>query len=108
MRREREIEPKKRRGGPERERRIFKKRPCRLCKEKIESINYKDSDYLSKFISDRGRIVPSRITGSCAKHQRMIANAVKRARIADLLPFVRIRPGIQRRPRGGRNENYFA
>lgn len=104
------MEPRKpRRGGPpERERRIFKKRPCRLCKEKIKSINYKDVDYVSRFVSDRGRIVPSRITGSCARHQRMIANAVKRARIADLLPFVRIRPGIQRRTRGGmRNESRF-
>lgn len=91
------------------ERRIFKKRPCRLCREKVKSVDYRNVDILNRFVSDRGRIVPPRITGNCAKHQRMVANAIKRARIAALLPFVRIRPGLQRRPRGEmRNENYFA
>ena len=81
-------------------RRIFKKRPCRLCKDKAKSLDYKDVDLLSKFVSDRGRIISSRITGSCAKHQRMIANAVKRARIASLLPFVKVKEGLpRRRPR---------
>ncbi|NQT32228.1 MAG: 30S ribosomal protein S18 [Candidatus Omnitrophica bacterium] len=77
--------------------RIFKKRPCRLCREKAEKVDYKDVDLLNKFVSDRGRIITSRITGNCAKHQRMVAKAIKRARLAALLPFVKIKEGLQRR-----------
>ena len=82
-------------------RRIFKKKPCRLCRDKVTSINYKNVDLLNRFISDRGRIISSRITGNCAKHQRMVANSVKQARLAALLPFVRIKEGTfqRRRPR---------
>jgi len=81
-------------------RKIFKKRPCRLCKDKAKSIDYKNVDLLNKFVSDRGRIISPRITGSCSRHQRMIANAVKRARVASLLPFVKIKEGLaRRRPR---------
>ncbi|MBD3380339.1 MAG: 30S ribosomal protein S18 [Candidatus Omnitrophica bacterium] len=80
-------------------RRIFKKKPCKLCKENIESIDFlRDVDLLSRFQSDRGKIVPSRITGNCAKHQRMVANGIKRARIAGLLPFVKVKEGFARRP----------
>ncbi|MFH1665786.1 MAG: 30S ribosomal protein S18 [Candidatus Omnitrophota bacterium] len=79
---------------------MFKKKPCRLCREKVSSIDYKDVDLLNKFVSDRGRIITSRITGNCAKHQRMVANGVKKARIAALLPFVRIKEGlVRKRPR---------
>jgi small subunit ribosomal protein S18 len=77
-------------------RRIFKKKPCKLCRNKVESINYKESEALERFVSDRGKIVPARITGNCAKHQRMTANAIKRARIAGLLPFVKVKQGAQR------------
>jgi len=81
-------------------RKILKKRPCRLCRNKIASLDYKDVDFLNKFVSDRGRIITSRITGNCAKHQRMVASAVKRARLAALLPFVKIKEGLaRRRPR---------
>jgi small subunit ribosomal protein S18 len=69
--------------------RVFKKRPCRLCRDKIKSIDYKDADFLTKFISDRGRILPSRISGNCAKHQRMVSKQIKKARISALLPFVK-------------------
>jgi len=81
-------------------RKIFKKRPCRLCRSKMTSVDYKDVEFLNKFVSDRGRIITSRITGNCAKHQRMVANAVKRARLAAFLPFVKIKEGLaRRRPR---------
>jgi small subunit ribosomal protein S18 len=63
-------------------------RGCRLCKESIKEVNYKDAELLQKFITERGKIMPSRITGNCASHQRKIANAIKRARIAAILPFV--------------------
>ena len=78
-------------------RKVFKKRPCRLCKDKAKSVDYKDVALVSRFVSDRGRIISSRITGSCAKHQRMISNAIKRARLAGLLPFVKIKEGMPRR-----------
>lgn len=66
----------------------FRKKVCRLCTQKIESIDYKDIDLLSRFIADSGKILPRRMTGTCARHQRMLAGAIKRARIAALLPFV--------------------
>ncbi len=80
-------------------RRVFAVKPCRLCKDKVTSISFKEVDVLSRFVSDRGKIIPSRISGSCAKHQRMIANGVKRARLAALLPFVKIKGGLVRRTR---------
>ncbi|MCM8792128.1 MAG: 30S ribosomal protein S18 [Candidatus Omnitrophica bacterium] len=67
-----------------------KKRFCRFCKNKINYIDYKDIHLLEKFITERGKIISSRISGNCAKHQRRIAQAIKRARILALLPFVRI------------------
>jgi small subunit ribosomal protein S18 len=70
--------------------RVFKKKPCRLCRDKVKQLSYKDVDFLSRFTSDRGRILPSRITGNCAKHQRMVAAQIKRARIASLMPFAKV------------------
>jgi len=78
-------------------RRIFKKKPCRLCRDKVKEVDYKNADMLKSFISDRGRIISSRITGNCAKHQRMVANGIKRGRLAALLPFVKIKEGLARR-----------
>ena len=54
-----------------------------------ETIDYKDTQKLSRFISDKGKILPRRITGLCAKHQRQVAVAIKRARVMALLPFVK-------------------
>ncbi len=68
--------------------RIFKKKPCRFCADKIKSIDYLDYGKFQKLITERGKIVPSRISGNCAKHQRQLARAVKKARIMTLLPFV--------------------
>jgi small subunit ribosomal protein S18 len=81
--------------------RIFKKRPCKLCRDKVESIDFMQVELLEKYLSDRGRIVSSRINGNCAKHQRMVARAIKKARLAALLPFVTIREAssTHRRPR---------
>ena len=66
---------------------FFKKRVCKFCVQKLK-IDYKDSDTLRRFITERGKILPRRITGTCAKHQRALAVAIKRARIIALLPFV--------------------
>ena len=65
-----------------------KKKVCAFCTEKIEHIDYKDSMRLRKFISERAKILPRRVTGTCAKHQRQLAIAIKRARQIALLPYV--------------------
>lgn len=67
--------------------RFFRKKVCYLCTNKIASVDYKDITLLRRFITDRGRILPRRITGTCAKHQRIIAREVKRARMLALVPF---------------------
>ena len=64
-----------------------KKKVCKFCVQKLK-IDYKDADSLRRFITERGKILPRRITGTCAKHQRALAEAIKRARIIALLPFV--------------------
>ncbi|MDD5633698.1 MAG: 30S ribosomal protein S18 [Candidatus Omnitrophica bacterium] len=85
---------------PKRMKKIFKKKPCRLCKDKVEKIEYMDAPLISRFVSERGRIMSPRISGNCSKHQRMVANCVKKARIAGILPFVRIKENtFRRRPR---------
>ena len=66
---------------------FFKKKVCKFCNQKLK-IDYKDADTLRRFITERGKILPRRITGTCAKHQRALALAIKRARIIALLPFV--------------------
>jgi len=55
--------------------------------DKIETIDYKDADRLRKYITERGKIIPRRISGNCARHQRQLTTAIKRARIMALLPF---------------------
>jgi len=64
-----------------------KKKVCAFCMEKIEKIDYKDVARLRKYISERGKILPRRTTGNCAKHQRQLTTAIKRARHIALLPF---------------------
>lgn len=64
-----------------------KKRVCSFCVDKVESIDYKDVSKLRKYISERGKILPRRISGNCAKHQRQLTLAIKRARNIALLPF---------------------
>ena len=68
--------------------RLFPRRKvCRLCENKIERPNYKDVKLLRNFITERGKIIPRRISGACAYHQRRITEAIKRARNIALLPF---------------------
>lgn len=66
---------------------MMRRKVCRFCADKELKINYKDARGLSQFVTERGKITPSRITGNCARHQRLLAVAIKRARIAALLPF---------------------
>ncbi len=68
-------------------RRKAKKKVCAFCADKVEYIDYKDVARLRRFVSERAKILPRRITGTCAKHQRQLTTAVKRARIIALLPF---------------------
>ena len=65
-----------------------KKKVCVFCAEKVENIDYKDVARLRKFTSERAKILPRRITGTCAKHQRGLTEAIKRARHVALLPFI--------------------
>ncbi len=77
--------PGGREGGP---RKFFRrKKVCKFCVEKIDSINYKDVRLLSQFVAERGKIVPRRLTGVCTPHQRRLTAAIKQARNIALLPF---------------------
>ncbi|MFI5088659.1 MAG: 30S ribosomal protein S18 [Terriglobales bacterium] len=72
-------------GGP---RKFFRrKKVCKFCVEKIDSINYKDVRLLGQFVAERGKIVPRRLTGVCTPHQRRLTAAIKQARNIALLPF---------------------
>jgi len=64
-----------------------RRKTCRFCEDKTLAIDYKDEKLLRKFISDRGKIVPRRISGNCAKHQRRLTIALKRGRHLALLPY---------------------
>lgn len=77
------------------ERNEFRKRPmrrrrkvCVLCGKDMEQLDYKDVAKLKKFVSERGKILPRRITGSCAKHQRTLTQAIKRARHIAIMPYI--------------------
>jgi small subunit ribosomal protein S18 len=65
-----------------------RRKVCNFCAEKVEDIDYKDVSRIKKYISERGKILPRRISGTCAKHQRQLTLAIKRARCIALLPFV--------------------
>ena len=75
----------KRRGG------MRRRKVCQFCMQKAQngaaSIDYKDVDTLKKYVTERGKILPKRITGTCAMHQREVTTAIKRARIVALLPY---------------------
>lgn len=66
---------------------FYRKKVCRFCSQKAK-IDYKDPDSLRRFITERGKILPRRITGTCAKHQRKLALEIKRARALALLPYI--------------------
>jgi small subunit ribosomal protein S18 len=88
--------------------RRVKKKPCALCRDKTEWVDYKDVPMLRKYMSDRGKIRSRRVTGNCAQHQRALAQAIKTARELVLLPYtqrtVTERPGGRGRDRGERAE----
>ena len=67
--------------------RIPRKKVCAFCQAKAEEIDYKDVVTLKKYVAEGGKILPRRMTGVCAKHQRVLSKAIKRARLVDLLPF---------------------
>ncbi|WP_317303311.1 30S ribosomal protein S18 [Acidaminococcus timonensis] len=64
-----------------------RRKVCSFCVDKVQEIDYKDAARLRKFITERGKILPRRISGTCAKHQRQLTIAIKRARNVALLPF---------------------
>ena len=67
----------------------FKKKVCRFCAKQIGEISYKEIDKLARFTTERGKIMPRRLSGNCAKHQRLLAREIKIARLLVLMPFVR-------------------
>ena len=75
-----------RRGGGQRRR----KKVCYICANHVDYIDYKDVELLKRYISEKGKILPRRVTGTCAKHQRTLTVAIKRARIMGLLPFTTV------------------
>ena len=85
MRKQKPSKPKERWSRP---RYATRRKFCSFCADKVESIGYKDPVKLRSYISDRGKIQPRRNTGTCAKHQRTLAVAIKRARHLALLPYV--------------------
>ncbi len=75
--------------SPVRRRRFYPRRKiCRFCADPNLKIDYKEPEILKSFITERGKIIPRRQTGTCAKHQRQLTTAIKRARIMALLPFI--------------------
>ena len=69
-------------------RRLSRRKSCRFCADKTAVIDYKDAKLLRQFITERGKVVPRRISGNCARHQREMAVGIKRARHLSLLPFL--------------------
>jgi small subunit ribosomal protein S18 len=74
-------------GGRGGGRRMHRRRVCRFCIDKVDLIDFKDVRLLMNYLPERGKILPRRISGSCASHQRMLAEAIKRARNIALLPY---------------------
>ncbi len=83
------MRPVKIKRRTKRIRQVFRRRFCRLCKEDSTRVDYKDIKRLQSFINERGKIVSRRSSGNCARHQRIIAQAIKRARYLALLPYTK-------------------
>lgn len=82
------VETRDRRQGKKEWRgRRPKRRNCQFCMEKADAIDYKDVNRLRRFVTERGKILPRRVSGTCARHQRVLATALKRARELALLPY---------------------
>jgi len=82
------VRRKKMPGGNRKKKVFHRRKVCRFCADTSLVINYKDVKSLRYFITERGKIIPRRISGTCAKHQRALTHAIKRARTIALLPFV--------------------
>ncbi|OPY10220.1 MAG: 30S ribosomal protein S18 [Syntrophus sp. PtaB.Bin001] len=82
------IEKRSRPSGGPRKKFFHRRKYCKFCSDSTIKIDYKRPDILHDYITERGKIMPRRITGSCAKHQRALTQAIKRARTIALLPFV--------------------
>jgi small subunit ribosomal protein S18 len=74
-------------GGADKRKPMGRRRSCKFCSDETIKIDYKDASLLKYFITDRGKLVPRRLSGNCAKHQRAIATGVNRARMLALMPF---------------------
>ena len=85
-RREKKERGPKKRFGPKRY--VLRKRKCRFCADKTLEISYLNHQLLQRLTTERGKITPSRISGTCARHQRKVAKAIKRARHIGILPFL--------------------
>jgi small subunit ribosomal protein S18 len=70
-----------------------KRKICRFCDQKVRVIDYKDDRTLRKYLTERGKIIPRRVTGVCARHQRQLTQAIKRGRVLAMLPFI-VEPDI--------------
>lgn len=86
--------PRSDRGGVGRDRdrdrdrpRVFRKKVCRFCSDKAVQMDYKDVESIQKFLTEKGKIIPRRITGNCSKHQRILARQIKRSRHSALIAF---------------------
>ena len=66
---------------------VYRRRVCRFCADKVQEIDYKDVGTIRRFITERGKIIPSRVSGTCAPHQRQLTTAIKRARNIALIAF---------------------
>ena len=84
----REREDSKSKGPGMDRRRPLRKKVCKFCLDRVERIDYKDTVRLVKFASERGKILPRRVSGNCSKHQRQLATAIKRARVVALMPYL--------------------
>ena len=80
-------ESKSDRGDRDKKRPVGRRKMCKFCADETIKIDYKDASLLKYFITDRGKIIPRRISGNCAKHQRKVGVAIKRARMIALMPF---------------------
>lgn len=93
FRREGGPRPPRREGGPEGRKPFQRKKVCNFCKNPVLTIDYKDARALRPYLTERGRVMPRRISGACAKHQRVICTAIKRARNIAILPFTAVSLG---------------
>ena len=84
----RKREDSKDKGPGADRRRPLRRKVCKFCLDRVGSIDYKDTARLSKFTSERGKILPRRVSGTCARHQRQLSKSVKRARVISLMPFL--------------------